>query len=140
MAVKSFNLEELETVCRVVVAGHRSDRLRALNAFRVANSKDPVEYLVNADTVSREDFDDAVEAFTGDVSNAAGSSVSGDTDELEVIFNYLLVTHRNDRLKVLNVIREGLTLDPVEYLVNMHIPSSGERDAAYLAVEEDADA
>lgn len=140
MAAKAFNLSELETICRVIVAGNRSDRLRAMNIFRAANSKDPVEYLVNADTVSREDFDGAFDAFASDVSNAASGSVSGDTDELEVIFNYLLVSGRVDRLKVLNAIREELDLDPVEYLVNMHIPDSGTRDAAYLGVEEDADA
>ena len=140
MATKSFDLEELETVLRAIVAGHRSDRLRAMNIFRAANSKDAVDYLVNADTIARGDYDDAVTAFAGDVSNVTGATVSGDTEELETIFTYLLTAGRVDRLKVLNVVREGLELDPVEYLVNLFIPNSGERDAAFNGVEEDATA
>lgn len=141
MAAKSFVLAELETVLRGVVAGDRNYRLGAMNAFRVANNEDAVDYLVNADTVTRADFDTALTNFTGDVSNAAAGGVTGDTVELETIFTYLLTAGRVDRLKVLNVVREEIQEDSsVSYLVNMHVPLPGEAAAALAAVAEDADA
>jgi len=138
MAAKAFVLTELETVLRSVVAGDRSYRLDAMNAFRVANSKSEVDYLVNTETISRADYDTALAAFTTDVSNAAAGSVTGETTELEDIFTYLLTAGRVDRLAVLNVVRTELTLDTVDYLVNMHVPLPGEAATALAAVTADA--
>jgi hypothetical protein len=138
MAAKAFVLTELETVLRSVVAGDRSYRLDAMNAFRVANSKSEVDYLVNTETISRADYDTALAAFTTDVGNAAAGSVTGETTELEDIFTYLLTAGRVDRLAVLNVVRTELTLDTVDYLVNMHVPLPGEAATALAAVTADA--
>lgn len=140
MATKAFNLEELETVCRTIVVGSRSDRLRAMNIFRGANSKAAVDYLVNAFIPSRAAYDTAVTNFSGDVSNAVGSAVTGENTELETIFTYLLAAGRSDRLTILNIIRVELGDDPVDYLVNVFVPSTTARDAAYAAVEADAEA
>lgn len=137
MAAKAFNLAELETVLRGVVAGSRSFRLDAMNAFRATE----VKYLVNAEIVDRGDFDTAFTNFSGDVSNAAAGSVTGETAELETIFTYLLTAGRDDRLAVLNVVREEIEADTsVDYLVNLNVPTAGEAAAALAAVAADADA
>ena len=138
MAAKAFVLTELETVLRSVVAGDRSYRLDAMNAFRVANSKSEVDYLVNTETISRADYDTALAAFTADVGNAAAGAVTGETTELEDIFTYLLTAGRVDRLAVLNVVRTELGEDTVDYLVNMHVPLPGEAATALAAVTADA--
>lgn len=138
MAAKAFVLTELETVLRSVVAGDRSYRLDAMNAFRVANSKSEVDYLVNTETISRADYDTALAAFTTDVGNAAAGAVTGETTELEDIFTYLLTAGRVDRLAVLNVVRTELGEDTVDYLVNMHVPLPGEAATALAAVTADA--
>jgi len=137
MAAKAFVLAELETVLRGVVAGNRSFRLDAMNAFRSTE----VKYLVNAEIVDRGEFDTAFTNFSGDVSNSAGGSVTGETTELETIFTYLLTAGRDDRLAVLNVVREEIEADTsVDYLVNLNVPTAGEAAAALAAVAADADA
>lgn len=139
MAAKAFSLAELETVLRAVVAGDRSYRLDAMNAFRVANpGGTAVDYLVNTETITRDDYDTALAAFTADVGNAVGDAVTGDTVELEDIFTYLLTAGRVDRLAVLNVVRTELGEDAVDYLVNMHVPLPGEAATALAAVTADA--
>lgn len=142
MAAKAFSLAELETVLRAVVAGDRSYRLDAMNAFRVANpGGTAVDYLVNTETITRDDYDTALAAFTADVGNAVGDAVTGDTVELEDIFTYLLTAGRVDRLAVLNVLRTEIA-DPdkpvVKYLVNMDVPLPGEAATALAAVTADA--
>lgn len=140
MADKTFDLEELETVFRVIVAGNRSDRLDALNIFREANSKTAVSYLTSAFVPTRGDYDTDLTAFKADVTNASGTSVTGDTAELETIFGYLLTAGRSDRLDVLNAVRTELSLTSVNYLVDIHVPNTGDRDTAYTNVEADAKA
>lgn len=139
MAAKAFVLSELETVLRAIVVDGRGVRLDAMNAFRVANSKAAVDYLVSTDTITRGDYDTALAAFSTDVSNSAAGSVTGETTELETIFTYLLTSGRKERLDVLNVVREEILADSsVEYLVNMHLPLPGETATALAAVTADA--
>lgn len=141
MAAKAFNLNELETLLRVILATpNRTDRLRAINIFRDANGKDPVEYLVNTHVPNQGAFDAALAGFEGDVSNAVGTGVTADTAELEVLFTKLLVADRTVRMEVLNVVRTELGLPAVTYLVNAVVPNSAQKDAAFNGVTEDAEA
>lgn len=136
MANHNYTSSDLETVATLVLIGPRNIRLDALNAIRAVNSKDPVEYLVNAHTLSQADVDNAVDNLNTAASTAAptGDFVA-DSVDLETVFHAALTEHRGFRLDLVNIFRAAQDLDPVEYLVNAKVPTYGEFQTALGNVE-----
>jgi hypothetical protein len=132
MAVIEPDAEDFDVIARMVMFGPRGTRLQVVNVFRVANSKSAIEYLVNHEVPSQEEVDDATNNLSD---GASGGSISGDTADMETVFTAALFGPRENRINVVNIAREGLGLDPVEYLVNSPLPHQGAFDAAMEDLE-----
>jgi hypothetical protein len=124
MANHDYVSTDLETVATMFLIGPRNLRLDVLNTFRAQNGKDPVEYLVNAHTLSRSAVDNAVDNLRVAAENAAPSGdFVADSVDLETVFHAALTDHRKFRLDLVNIFRTAQDLDDVEYLVNAHVPT-----------------
>lgn len=124
MANHNYVSADLETVSTMFLIGPRNLRLEVLNTFREQNGKDPVEYLVNAHTLSRTAVDNAVDNLRDAAENASPSGdFVADSDDLEVVFQAALTDDRKFRLDLVNIFRSAQDLDDVEYLVNAFVPT-----------------
>lgn len=131
MANHNYVSADLETVATMFLIGPRNLRLEVLNTFREQNGKDPVEYLVNAHTLSRTAVDNAVDNLRDAAENASPSGdFVADSDDLEVVFQAALTDDRKFRLDLVNIFRSAQDLDDVEYLVNAFVPTYDKFDTA----------
>lgn len=131
MANHNYVSADLETVSTMFLIGPRNLRLEVLNTFREQNGKDPVEYLVNAHTLSRTAVDNAVDNLRDAAENASPSGdFVADSDDLEVVFQAALTDDRKFRLDLVNIFRSAQDLDDVEYLVNAFVPTYDKFDTA----------
>lgn len=131
MANHNYVSADLETVATMFLIGPRNLRLEVLNTFREQNGKDPVEYLVNAHTLSRTAVDNAVDNLRDAAENASPSGdFVADSDDLEVVFQAALTDDRKFRLDLVNIFRSAQGLDDVEYLVNAFVPTYDKFDTA----------
>lgn len=136
MANHDYTSADLETVATLFLIGPRNLRLDVLNVFRGQNSKDPVEYLVNAHTLNQADVDNAVDNLNTAAETAAPSGdFVADSVDLETVFHAALTDHRKFRLDLVNVFRTAQDLDDVEYLVNAHVPTYDAFSTALDSVE-----
>lgn len=136
MANHNYTSSDLETVATLVLIGPRNIRLDVLNVLRDQNSKDPVEYMVNAHTLTQADVDNAVDNLNtaAETASPSGDFVA-DSEDLEMVFHAALTEHRGFRLDLLNIFRTAQDLDHVEYLVNAKVPTYGEFETALGNVE-----
>lgn len=124
MANHNYTSLDLETVATLFLVGPRNLRLDVLNALRSQNSKDPVEYLVNAHTLNQAAVDNAVDNLNAAAEAAAPSGdFVADSEDLEIVFQAGLTDHRKFRLDLVNIFRAAQDIDPVEYLVNAYVPT-----------------
>jgi len=136
MANHNYTSSDLETVATLVLIGPRNIRLDVLNTLRSVNSKDPVEYLVNAHTLNQADVDNAVDNLNAAAATASPSGdFVADSVDLETVFHASLTENRKFRLDTLNIFRTAQALDPVDYLVNAKVPTYGEFETALGNVE-----
>lgn len=128
MAEHTYQVADLRTVAEAVLFGPRNVRLDALNAFRDKDGGDPVEYVVNADTMEPADIDTAMTAL-----DSEGATAALESADLVTVFTAALTKDRRYRLAVVNLFGD----DDVEYLVNAKQPTP---EAVADALEGVADA
>jgi hypothetical protein len=132
MAAIVVDAADLDVVARAVMFGPRGLRLDVVNMFRVANGKAEEEYLVNNLQPHQEAVDVALDnAMTG----ASAGDVYADTADFEVLFTAALFGPRENRINIVNVAREALGLDAIDYLVNAAQPHQGLVDTALANIE-----